>query len=80
MCHWDDAGELIDTVVINLFKPESEFSDQANVTESIPSTLNVAEELPSQTFEERVKSYELGLIRKALSVCKNQKNRRNIWE
>ncbi len=73
VCHWDDADEPIDKVVINPFKTELEKTELGAVTESIQSSPGVIEKLPNQTFEESVKNYELRLIREALSACKNQK-------
>lgn len=73
VCHWDDADEPIEVVVINPFKSGFEIPELGTVMENVPLAPNVIETSPNQTFEKKVKSYELRLIRDALSACKSQK-------
>lgn len=68
VCHWHDIDEPIDSVVINPFAPEPE-----PVIEDVKMVAEAIKAEPSQAFDEKVRTFELGLIRQALAACQNQK-------
>ncbi len=81
LCHWDNVDEPIDDVILN---PFNTLSTQTTDESSIPSTtLANSEEGRESThlengpvdFEERVKSFEISLIQRALNEnMHHQKN------